>query len=485
MYKTGEQIAFWARLKPDAIAFGDESHEVSFLELDTYTKQIAYVLREEGIKRGDLVATILPPYVGWLFTFALYRLGVTTMSKNNLTAFSPSATPDWLITLEAHPNIPANRTILFDEKYLEKVNASKELEIEIGFESLNSPAALFATSGTTGEAKYVMATAEELRLIATRPGTDDSFGQDDVLSLLPFGAAWSSFHAVKCLTLGKPFFSCSFTDYRLPKVLNKYPVRTMIGSPAQISSFLEVQLQTGTKLPLLKSILIGGSVPSQQLIDRVKAQVDCTIYNTYGSTEAGHVTIYEIKDAKSAGAWVRPPVTLQIVDENHQILPPHAVGQVRYQRPDMSKGYYKNAAATAEFFRDGFFYPGDRGYLDEHGRLFLDGRGNEVINLGGVKLNPEIVDDIAMAQLGVVDCASFAFVDEAGVERLAIAVVANSDFDSENFGKAMTKKSPHIPRYYIPVEKIPRNASGKVLRHELRADFEAKNLTTLNNKIRS
>jgi acyl-coenzyme A synthetase/AMP-(fatty) acid ligase len=209
---------------------------------------------------------------------------------------------------------------------------------------------------------------------------------------------------------------------------------------------------------------MGGSVPSQALIDRIRNQLDCTLYNTYGSTEAGHVAIYPVSDEASQTFSVRPPVHLEIVDENDQPLPINEVGIIRYKNLEMSHSYYNNKEATAEFFRDGYFYPGDMGLIDGNGGVVLHGRRSETINLGGAKLNPEIIDRIALAQLGVVDAAGFALLGGNGVEQLAIALVADSDFNLEVFEATMKAKSPFNVIATILMEAIPRNENGKVLR---------------------
>ena len=470
MKRTSELISFWAQLKPTEIAFADESHEVNFRELDLYTRKISTLLREKEIKQGQIVCLILPTYLGWLFTFSLYRLGITVMWQSSLKPFSAEVKPDWLVTIEPHSGINADRTIIVDEDYLALINSSKELEEPPGFANPSDIAGLFSTSGTTGDFKYTAHTAEELSGIATRPGTDDSFGEEGVLSLLMYGAAWVNFHALKCLTFGRTFYACMFTDYRLPKFLIKYPIRTLIGSPVQIASFLDIQKQTGTKLPLLKTIIMGGSAPSAQLIDRVKGQLDCKLYNSYGATEVGHISIYEVQSSDEIGAWIRPPIELQIVDDDAIVLPAMSVGHIRYRRKDMATSYYNNPEATAEFFKDGYFYPGDLGFIDSVGRLFLEGRSTEVINLGGVKVNPERIEIIARAQLGVRDCAAYGRINDSGVEELGIALVVDEDFDKENFEKAMAAKSPHRLQQARILPSIPRNENGKIQRHLLSAE---------------
>lgn len=464
MFKCDEQITFWSQVKPDVLAFVDESHEVTYAQLDSFTRKIATSLHKRGLKQDEVVAIILPNYLGWLFTLSLYRLGISTVSQNNLNPFTEQLMPDWVITIDAHPGFSAEKSVMITDEYLEELNGYPEMQNLPGFKSEESIASFFSTSGTTGEIKYVAATALELRNIATRPGTNDSFGEDGVLSRFMFGAAWAHWHALKCLVLGKTYYSCVFNDYRLAKFVMTYPIRTLIGSPAQIANFLDVQKSTGTKLPLLKTIIMGGSVPSQALIDRIRNQVDCKLYNTYGSTEAGHIAIYPVTDEESQTFSVRPPVQLQIVDENDQPLSANEIGIIRYKNFEMSHSYYNNKEATAEFFRDGFFYPGDMGLIDGNGGVVLHGRSSETINLGGAKLNPEIIDRIALAQLGVVDAAAFPLLGSKGVEQLAVALVTGDGFSRETFEATMLAKSPYPLVAVVQMDAIPRNENGKVLR---------------------
>ena len=461
------------------IAFVDESHVVTFQEFDFYTRKIAFYLREHGIKPGDLVATLLPTYLDWHFTFALHRLGVATMPKNNFGPFSSEVMPNWLITIKAHPGIPPEKTLLLDETILEAINAGSD-EIELtGYKEGSDIARFTSTSGTTGQAKYISYTAESLLNKAERKSPYDLIGLDHVFSMYLFGSGQSYGLALKNLIAGKPFFSCYFNDYRMAKIVSQNSIRTLSGSPMQVSSFLDVQTQTGTQFPLLKTIILGGSAPTQQLIDRINSQLDCQIFNTYGSTEAGGITYEDISKhiagAKFAGTLMHSDVTLQIVDDEDNEVPQGEVGIVRYKRPGMTTSYYKNPAASAEFFKDGFFYPGDIGLLDVQGRLVLEGRTNEVINIGGVKLNPEVIDKIALAQLGVVDCATFSIPGEAGVERLAIALVIDADFNPQLFEKAMEKKSPHRLAMVVQMEKIERNENGKIMRSTLSKQFLERN----------
>ncbi|NBR13875.1 MAG: hypothetical protein EBU01_04735 [Crocinitomicaceae bacterium] len=131
------------------------------------------------------------------------------------------------------------------------------------------------------------------------------------------------------------------------------------------------------------------------------------------------------------------PIELQIVDDKDNVLPAMSVGHLRYRRSDMATFYYNNLADTLQYFKDGYFYPGDLGFIDNEGRLVLEGRNTDVINLGGVKVNPDRIEVIALSQVGIRDCATFGHINDSGVEELCIAIVIDSEFNRENFEQAM------------------------------------------------
>jgi len=455
-----------AEYKPNQVAFISPTTNLNFQQLDFRSRLIASYLHKQGISNGDLVCTILPSYLNWIFTIALQRLGIATMTKNSHLKFSEEIRPSWLISLKSHNEIPLGKTIIVNQKTIDLIQGTTPIELS-GYESEFDLSRLFSTSGTTGETKYIPYYANQLQNLILRKSSYSYSNMNRVLSFYPFGSGQTYGLALRNLVQGKTFFAIDKLNSDLPDFLAKYEIDTFNGSPIQISSFLDILQQTGTELPNLKTVIMGGSSPSEKLIERIKSQLDVELYNSYGSTEAGHIAISPVSNKQEIGLWIRPPVTLQIVDDNDQILPPMSVGHIRYHRPGMATSYYNNPVATAEHFKDGFFYPGDLGYIDHAGRLVLQGRSNEVINLGGVKINPELIDAIAIVQPGVVDCAAFSTSNEKGVEELAIALVVTEGFDREGFEAAMKKQSPYPLRKAHLVEQIPRNENGKIQRNLL------------------
>jgi acyl-coenzyme A synthetase/AMP-(fatty) acid ligase len=215
---------------------------------------------------------------------------------------------------------------------------------------------------------------------------------------------------------------------------------------------------------------MAGSPPSEKLIERIKSSLNCRIYNSYGSTEAGNIGLVEITNGvnnSSGFDLTHNDVVLEIVDENDKLLPASSVGIIRYRKSNTATSYFKNPVATSQFFKDGFFYPGDLGFVDSGGRLHLEGRSTDLINLGGVKVNPERIESIALAQLGVQDCAAFARISDSGIEELCMALVVDKDFNQELFEKVMAAKSANPIRHISIVPMIARTETGKIQRNLL------------------
>jgi acyl-coenzyme A synthetase/AMP-(fatty) acid ligase len=182
----------------------------------------------------------------------------------------------------------------------------------------------------------------------------------------------------------------------------------------------------------------------------------------------------ELSSGFDQGLTLNPDVNLQIVDEDDSPLPQGSIGRIRYTRHGIASSYLANPQASKESFKDGYFYPGDLGLIDANGDLILKGRSTDVINIGGVKVNPEAIEKIAINQLGVLDCAAFSHTSTSGADELAILLVVNEDFDQESFTKVMLQKSPMAPKVVFQAASIPRNENGKIVRRELTRLYAAR-----------
>jgi acyl-coenzyme A synthetase/AMP-(fatty) acid ligase len=209
------------------------------------------------------------------------------------------------------------------------------------------------------------------------------------------------------------------------------------------------------------------------LILAVHEQLGVPLKSVYGSTEGGGVAYNLLSpgDDVSILGTVVPGVKLEIVEEQSREALPNGVGQVRYRGPGLADGYLE-PADTSESFVDGWFYPGDSAQLDEQGRFVLAGRTDEVLNVGGTKVNPATVEDAAMQFDGVKDAAICLVERIAGIEEIAIGLESSGSLDSRRLDKELRARFPTFhPTIFMNLEQIPRNQMGKVLRGQLRDEI--------------
>src|SRR6267142_3868516 len=144
-------------------------------------------------------------------------------------------------------------------------------------------------------------------------------------------------------------------------------------------------------------IVCYSALMSKELAERVRARMCPNLYYRYGSTEAGNVAFgpaSSLLRITGAVGYVVPGATIEITDVAGQYLPAGREGTIRIRASSMARCYLADPGASAEAFREGFFYPGDLGYLMADGIVVLTGREKTILNLGGHKTRPEIIEDV-------------------------------------------------------------------------------------------
>jgi acyl-CoA synthetase (AMP-forming)/AMP-acid ligase II len=155
---------------------------------------------------------------------------------------------------------------------------------------------------------------------------------------------------------------------------------------------------------------------------------------------------------------------VQIVDDDDEVLPDGQTGRIRHQHPHMVHGYLGSPEATRNSFKDGWFYPGDLGFIRPDKGLTLAGRASEVLNAGGVKLDPIQLDLFAVTHPKVIDACSFGYTTSAGIQQIGIALVTEDGLDVRALIRAFDEKfGIAAPKLVARATEIPRNAMGQLL----------------------
>jgi acyl-CoA synthetase (AMP-forming)/AMP-acid ligase II len=199
------------------------------------------------------------------------------------------------------------------------------------------------------------------------------------------------------------------------------------------------------------------------------------LQNLYGSTEVAWATIATAQDLRAApGTAGKPPIgtILKILDEQGNEVPEGETGRIFVGNEMQFEGYTGGGSKEVV---DGLMSSGDMGYLDQDGRLFVTGRDDEMIVSGGENVFPREVEDLIAKMDGVDEVAIIGVDDEQFGQRLKAYVVTKNSGPSEDDIKSKVKAD--LARYKVPrevefLDELPRNATGKVLKKELKERHE-------------
>jgi long-chain acyl-CoA synthetase len=464
-------LAFRAKMEPEKLALCDFSSSLDFGRLFLFVKRIAKKLEAAGVKPGDLVVTCLPRSFDWVFTNALFHEACITCSNLDHHTIDPRLQADWVISAIPIPTLPEGQGLVVDRAWLQNALKGEPSSVVKAYASEDDLCRLILTSGSTGGAKAV---PYSLKMLDERLTTISSYwsaGRNE-MNLMGLSSVGGFFTALNSSFVGEPFYCPASADS--VRCANQFKITSLIGSPAQLAGFAKQVETSPDGIPRVQEIRSAGGALSEALVQQLRRLFDARIYNVYGSTEVGGACCDLLKQPHhlAHAGYVLPIGDVQIVDELDQVQPFDTEGIIRVWTSSMANEYFNNPEATATSFKEGWFYPGDRGRLNENGLLFLTGRESEIINRGGVKIDPVTVDKDVLAYPGIEDAAAFGFSRKVGIEEIGIALLVKEDFDIAALQSVLVKKFGNPIRFFR-VKQIPRNPMGKVLRGQLREDFSA------------
>jgi acyl-CoA synthetase (AMP-forming)/AMP-acid ligase II len=227
------------------------------------------------------------------------------------------------------------------------------------------------------------------------------------------------------------------------------------------------------------SICSVGSAPlAPFVVERLQEKMpDALVSNNYGMTEAGsaYATMPKGEAVKHPGSVgkIAPPALVRIVDAHDQPVPANVVGEVRMQLPGRQREYFGDPEATAEMWKEGWLVTGDLGRIDDEGYLYIVGRTKDVIIRGGHNVHATDVEHVLVQHPDVAEVAVVGVPHSVLGEDVAAFVVLHwgADLDGEGLrAYALEHLADYkVPRQYHFVDQLPRNATGKVVKTELRA----------------
>ena len=463
--------------RPDAPAVITLRRTLTFAQLSAAVLSVTGRLRSAGVKQDDLVALDLPTALEWVLDLALFRLGARTVSLRGVS--DPGALdPTFLLSTHGNGKRAGARTLIelderwIDEQWIDGSSATPSLLPPAEFAGPDAIFRYLMTSGTTGRPR---AAAYSVGAFDYR-NTDDGFhwtGDRPELTMIGMSTTGGFHAAVACLQRGIPYLAIDAINAESMSLAARHGIRVLCGSPTQLAHALHVMVAAGITLPALEEVRLAGATPTARLLELIDTTLGVPVRGVYGSSEGGGVsqTWYGPGvDRFDVGAPL-DEVDLQVVDETGMPVPAGTEGSVRYRNPGLVSGYLVDG--IVEPLPDGWFTPGDRGIITAAGTLVLAGRDSELLNLGGLKIKPELIDELAAEHPGVKDAAAFGLERRAGIQEVAIAVVTEEGCDLRALDAMFraTMPSGH-PSVFWRIDAIPRSRLGKPLRAQLTERYE-------------
>ncbi|MEU5663312.1 acyl-CoA synthetase [Streptomyces longwoodensis] len=228
----------------------------------------------------------------------------------------------------------------------------------------------------------------------------------------------------------------------------------------------------------LRKAYYGASIMPVPVLERLRARLpELAFYNCFGQSEIGPLATVLAPDEHRGrmDSCGRPVlfVDARVVDEDGKEVPDGTPGEIVYRSPQLCEGYWDKPEETAEAFRDGWFRSGDLAVRDAHGYFTIVDRVKDVINSGGVLVASRQVEDALYTHEAVAEVAVVGLPDEKWIEAITAVVVPRGEVTEQELIAHARKGLPPFkaPKRVLFVDALPRNASGKILKRELRDRF--------------
>ena len=474
----------------------------TYAQVDEISGRVATSLLGLGLKRGDKVAVQLPNLPQFLFSyFAIMKAGLVMVPLNPLLKapeiayhldnsdtrllitfemFADEAVkgagdiPTYVVNLPGSDVRPEG-TKHYDELYF--ADDTRDIVPTAG----DDTAVLLYTSGTTGKPKGAELTHLNLYMNCTVAGELFEFQETDIgVAVLPL------FHVFGLSSVLNTTVRYGGTLVLIPRfelepvvdAIEKHRCTIFSGVPTMYFGLLHMDT-SGRDLSSLRVGVSGGAAIPGEVIRAFEEKFPgCVVLEGYGLSESTSTTTFNVNAQQRKVLSIGKPiwgVTVQVVGEDDKPLPPGQanVGEIVIRGHNIMKGYYNNPDATAEAFAGGWFHTGDLAYQDEDGYFFIVDRKKDLVIRGGYNVYPREVEEVLYEHPAVAEAAVVGRPDpKLGEEVLAYVSLKPGSAATPDELVAFAKErlaAYKYPREIRIVDELPKGATGKILKKELRA----------------
>ena len=506
----GQQFKVNARKYARKLALKDQRRSFTYAETNRRVNQLAHGLMGLGLSKGDKVAAFMDNCIEIIELYlATAKTGIIIVPinfrlvgreveyiVNNADAramvmqaqFSGVIDP---IKTDLN-NIPAQNYVITGgeaagyKAYEGFIAGNPDNEPDTGV-SPGDTWILMYTSGTTGKPKGVIRSHESHIAFYLINGLDMGFGnQDYCMNVMPLCHINSTFYTFLFLYIGGSVYVHPAMAFRAPEVLRIIEAEriTFISLiPTHYNLILHVDGEDRRRdVSSIRKLLCSSAPVRRKMKREIMAFFpNAELYEGYGSTEAGSVTVLNPEDqltkTGSIGRELLGTDSIKILDSQGNEMPTGEVGEIYSCGPTLFDEYYKLPEKTAASFRDGWFSAGDMGTRDADGYYYIVDRKDNMIITGGENVYPSEVEEAVGSHECVFDCACIGLPDEKWGEKIVAVVTLKEGVDEADVGEAEIRACcrEKLAGYKRPKEVIfikgdemPRTTTGKILHRKLK-----------------
>ncbi len=485
-------VATAAHKYPHETMLIDERGSLTFERMHRRTNALAHAFAGMGIGPGDGIGIMCRNHRGFVeATLAAAKLGASALYLNTMFA-GPQLVE---VTRREGP-----KALVYDEEFADLLDGVEEsvarvvgwtdgapqertLDSLIGANDESSlrpppdkPRFVILTSGTTGAPRGAQRSSPDgLLSLAALIERIPFRARETMMIAAPLFHSWGFFHFIMSLpTASTMVLRRRFDEEATLRAVQDHRAQVLAVVPVMLQRILRLPAETldAYGLSSLRITSVSGSTLPGELATEWMDRFGDTVYNLYGSTEVAYATVATPEDLRAApGTAGKAPrgTVVKLYDDSGQEVPTGEVGRIFVGNEMSFEGYTGGGGKEAI---GGLLCSGDVGHLDAEGRLFIDGRDDEMIVSGGENVFPREVEDLLADHRAVVEVAVIGVEDEEFGQRLkAFVVVASGVNVSEEELQAHVKAnlaSYKAPREIEFIKELPRNATGKVLKRVLR-----------------
>ena len=473
-----EYVQDYAEHIPQKVAVISDGVSFTYGELYEDVRKYSTFLQQGGLRKGDFVVVKAIQSVSYIIAYlAVHFCGAViitlekTATNEKIQEIAEQVSAKMVIGDDQSGILPKYIFIDSARVFEDLSNMAPAPE---SFPNGSDSADILLTTGTTGKSKCV-----ELSHAAVIAGADNiAYGcQMSRNTVLVVPNPLSHSNAIKnmaaCFITGCTFcvldgiadLNAYFhaLDYPKGKVATVLP-------PAAIRMIFQLAKSKLAEYADKLDYLMAATAPLPES-DREtlrKLLPNTRLYNHYGCSESSSICIYDFNKyawLKNCAGKAMPHSHVFFVDDERREIKSSSdhIGLLAVKGDATMKGYFKEPELTKEILVDHVIYTKDMGYMDENGFVFILGRNDDIINVGGLKVSPLEVEEAALSYEGVRDCICIAVSDKIAGEAIKLLVVADSGLDLQALKIYLTSKLEQykVPKQYELVEKVERTFNGK------------------------